>query len=299
MKYWWASQGNKFPVVMEQRILWSRPTDSGALPRSRVYLKKMRRGDIVFHYSGPFLRAVSRVSAEWETASRPPGHREKKFNEGWRVRVEPLKLDLEIPWQRVAELINHGSPGPFTFKGKPALKYASPLSEEEGLRLLQETGVSLPPDVANAESLLGRPATSWVGEETDEEALSTVRREQAHLRRHLLQGRTMAPCSICGEVLPARLLIAGHIKPRNLCTEEERADFAAAAMLICALGCDALFEWGYIVVDATGHVGPGRPAETKDLEAAMDRLVGKICTVHNASTATNFEAHRFLATHNS
>ncbi|WP_368824586.1 hypothetical protein [Kocuria cellulosilytica] len=199
----------------------------------------------------------------------------------------------------MAELINHGSPGPFTSKGKPALKYASPLNEEEGLRLLQEAGVSLSPDGANAESLLGCPATSWVGEGSDGEALGTVRREQAHLRRHLLQGRTAAPCSICGEVLPARLLIAGHIKPRNLCTEEERVDFTAAAMLICVLGCDALFEWGYIVVDTTGHVDLGRPAETKDLEAAVDQLVGKTCTVHNASTATNFEAHRSLITHSS
>lgn len=147
---------------------------------------------------------------------------------------------------------------------------------------------------AEPEGLLGRPASFWEGGTTDRQTLSTIRREQAYLRQHLLQQRAAAPCAICGEVLPARLLIAGHIKPRNKCTEKERTDFAATAMLVCALGCDVLFEWGYIVVGPSGRIRPGRPAETQELERAVDQLIGGICTAHNESTAANFQAHRAL-----
>lgn len=88
------------------------------------------------------------------------------------------------------------------------------------------------------------------------------RRVVESARQHLLRQRDTAPCAIFGEVLPVRLLVAGHIKPRNRCTEQERVDFTATARLICALRCDALFEWGYIVVGADGQVRPGWPAET-------------------------------------
>ncbi|WP_188539418.1 MrcB family domain-containing protein [Kocuria dechangensis] len=150
-------------------------------------------------------------------------------------------------------------------------------------------------DTARADDTLNRDYVSrWSGEETDAQAPATIRREQRELRRSLLKDRPTAPCALCGEVLPARLLIAGHIKPRSMCTEEERMDFTSAAMLVCALGCDALFECGYIVVDANGQVCRGRAAETKGLERAVDRLIGRTCTAHDVSTVANFEVHRCL-----
>ena len=68
----------------------------------------------------------------------------------------------------------------------------------------------------------------------------------------------------------------------------------AVAMLVCSLGCDALFEQGYIVVGENGRMRRGRPAETKDLERAVDLLIGKVCTAHNDLTEANFKAHRTL-----
>lgn len=293
MRYWWASQGKNYFTVIEQGTLWSHPTRNGVLVTHRTLLQDMQVGDIVFHYKKPYLRAVSVVTKEWQPSPRPAGYYDG--DEGWLVRVEPLTTGLELCVERAAELVRNGPPGPLTVTGRPAQKYISPLTVEEGHLLLHETGVLLPNELEELDSLLGRPVNSWEGEDTDTPGFTKIRREQSHLRQQLLKGQHTAKCAICGKELPARLLIAGHIKPRNKCTEEERRDFDAAAMLVCALGCDPLFEWGYIVVDPQARVRRGRPAETKDLEQAVDLLIGKQCTAHNVRTAANFEVHRSLA----
>lgn len=62
-------------------------------------------------------------------------------------------------------------------------------------------------------------------------------------------------------------------------------------MLACALGCDALYEWGYVVVDSTGTIIRGPAAATDDLEVAIAPLLGRQCSAHNEATEPWF-AHR-------
>lgn len=293
--YWWASQGKNHPIAIAQGTLWSCPMANGVERTDRVLLKDMAAGDTVFHYSKGFLRAVSEVTTEWAQAPRPEGYpaRPGEGDTGWLVRVTPCITGLSIPSDRIAQLLEWGAPGPLTVNGTPHQKFISRLSAKEGRRLLHETGLESPASPAD-EAAGNDYSKTWSIEETDAQTIATIRREQAELRRHLLNGRTAASCDICAEVLPTGLLVAGHIKPRNLCTGEERRDFTAAAMLVCSLGCDALFEQGYIVVDQNGRVRRGRPAETKDLERAVDLLIGKVCTAHNDRTGANFQAHRIL-----
>ena len=80
-----------------------------------------------------------------------------------------------------------------------------------------------------------------------------ARREQAALRDRLLGGKAFAQCGVCGRAIPRALLIAGHIKRRESCNPNEKRD-PNVAMLVCSLGCDALFEHGYISVQG----GAGR-----------------------------------------
>lgn len=75
-----------------------------------------------------------------------------------------------------------------------------------------------------------------------------IRKEQALLRALLLQGRDTANCTICGELFPRDLLVAAHIKKRSACDEDEKSDFDAIVTLMCKLGCDDLYEKGYIYV---------------------------------------------------
>lgn len=145
-------------------------------------------------------------------------------------------------------------------------------------------------------SLFGLPDSRWDVEETDSEVLTKVRLEQSHLRRYLLGGRRSATCAICGRVLPEQLLLAAHIVPRRMLDGTERRDFESAAMLACALGCDALFEWGYIVVDHTGRVIPAREPQTGDLAQLVHEIAGQQCGAHTPFTAERFAQHRELHT---
>lgn len=292
MNYWWATQTTNYPAAIVSGTLWTCPrAEDRPLKESRRLIKDLRVGDVVFHHQASYLRAVSIVAEEWQDHSRPAEYvkRVGEGEEGWLVRVRPIATGLKLHFRRVGELIRLSNGGPLNINSEPSQKYLSPLSREEGQKLLAELDVS-PPD----EGFMGRPIDSWGGEETDTVKLATLRAEQSELRRHLLDGRFTAECSICGRAFPARLLIAGHIKPRSICTEEERKDFGSVAMLICNLGCDALFEWGYLIVDASGTVRAGKSPETAGVKEAVLEVAGNDCLAFNVRTASTFAAHSHL-----
>lgn len=89
-------------------------------------------------------------------------------------------------------------------------------------------------------------------------AVRMVRREQSMLRERLglgpAVGHALVQCGICHRPLPRRLLVAAHVKPRSECSENERLDIPHVAMAACLLGCDALYEAGYLTVDETGRI---------------------------------------------
>lgn len=296
MRYWYAIQNENYVEVIEEGSLWTCPRPNGVqLEPGRSNIFELLPGDVVFHHANSYLRAVSIVIEEATDFPRGSAYwrrREGEGDAGWLVGVDPVRTDLNLHYTQVANIISHGAPGPFTVTGTPQRKkYLSPLAEEEGINLLALLGVDLPPPTD--EGLFGRPLDDWTGGETDGITVATIRKEQTNLRRSHLRGRLTAPCSICQSDLPVRLLIAGHIKPRSHCTETERKNHNAA-MLICNLGCDALFEWGYIVVGDDGKVQPGLTAETPELKRSVDALIGKTCTAYNETTAQRFKFHMEL-----
>jgi hypothetical protein len=126
----------------------------------------------------------------------------------------------------------------------------------------------------------------------DATAVTKVRREQAKLRAGLIGTRVTAECSICGCEVPVTCLRAAHIKKRSKCSARERRELSNL-MLACTLGCDHLFELGYIYVDSGGSLRP-RPnsSTTVDLDAAIAGLTGKACTAHTAASEPFFAWHR-------
>ncbi|MEV8631935.1 hypothetical protein AB0395_09780 [Streptosporangium sp. NPDC051023] len=89
--------------------------------------------------------------------------------------------------------------------------------------------------------------------ELEREVSRASRREQAKLKRILLPG-TSGVCALCGRTFERRLLVAAHIKKRSACSDQERRDLANVAMLNCILGCDALYEHGYVTVGPFGEI---------------------------------------------
>lgn len=132
-----------------------------------------------------------------------------------------------------------------------------------------------------------------VPEDTDRLVLARARKEQSRLRDSLLQGRTEAPCDLCGRLLSKELLVAAHIVPRRELDHNERAQFDRIAMVACQLGCDRLFELGYLTVDEEGAICP-RSVED-ELMPILAGFAGRRCAAHNDETAAAFAAHRDMS----
>ncbi|MDM7891412.1 hypothetical protein [Curtobacterium caseinilyticum] len=232
-------------------------------------MQAMQRDDVVFHYGRQYLRAISRVTAPWVAAPRPPGYpkiRSGDLDEGWLVRVEPVVTELSIGFDELRDVVGSGPGRPFGKDGRPAQKYLSTITEAEAATLLDRIGAAAPGLVESAD-LMSLPL------QTDMPIRGTARVEQAELRRHLLRSRSEAPCAVCRRVLPASLLVAAHVLPRTLLTDSERMDFEHVAVLMCVLGCDALYERGYLTV-RDKQVKIGRPADTPAVADSVGALVG-------------------------
>jgi hypothetical protein len=128
-------------------------------------------------------------------------------------------------------------------------------------------------------------------DDTDRVVLAKARAEQARLRDYLLpRGATTAHCSLCGRLLPRDLLVAAHIIPRSQLDHGERMQFDRIAMLACLLGCDELFELGYLTVDDEGTIRI-RDVDS-ELTPILAELAGRRCAAHDDKTAAAFAAHR-------
>ncbi|QCX81211.1 hypothetical protein C9F11_38140 [Streptomyces sp. YIM 121038] len=101
-----------------------------------------------------------------------------------------------------------------------------------------------------------------------------VRREQSKLRKQMLNGATTFTCALCGRHLPIRFIRAAHIKRRSAASREERLQ-RANIMPACLLGCDELFEHGYVYATTDGKIAvSGKNPTTPALADAAKTLDG-------------------------
>lgn len=104
-----------------------------------------------------------------------------------------------------------------------------------------------------------------------------------------LQQRSQAPCGFCGP--PADLLVAAHLKRRAELTRGEKLHFRAIAVLACSLGCDALYELGYLSVDDDGRMVTAT-VPASPLNDHLAGLHGRPCPGHSTARAGYFSEHR-------
>ncbi len=136
------------------------------------------------------------------------------------------------------------------------------------------------------------PAFLVIDGELDANTLTSVRREQRKLRATLFSGAPAADCSLCGRTVPVNCLRTAHIKKRCECSEDERRALANV-MPACTLGCDHLFELGYIYVDGGGSIErSNRSSVTTALGEAIALLEGRRCSVHSDASEPYFAWHR-------
>tara|TARA_R110002153_G_scaffold12031_1_gene45722 strand:- start:344 stop:1324 length:981 start_codon:yes stop_codon:yes gene_type:complete len=129
---------------------------------------------------------------------------------------------------------------------------------------------------------------------TDTEATVKRRREQQILADILFLDKTEESCSICHKVMPTELLHAAHIKQRSECTKKEKTD-PNIVMPLCKLGCDDLFEQGFILINSKGRIKKNsNTLISKDLDLHLESLVELECTSFNKNTAPYFK-HRYAS----
>ncbi len=85
---------------------------------------------------------------------------------------------------------------------------------------------------------------------------------------------------------------AAHIKRRSEATHEERL-LMANIMPACLMGCDELFEHGFVYVDTDGVIAASpRSNDTTDLAAAAAHLAGRTVADYDEHRAPFFAWHR-------
>jgi hypothetical protein len=90
-----------------------------------------------------------------------------------------------------------------------------------------------------------------------------------------------------------RFLYAAHIKRRSVCTEREKRDLTSIVMPACAFGCDALFEAGYLSVDADGRIVTTQRGNVDGaLAEHLTNLEGRDCLASTSGSRPYFQWHR-------
>lgn len=148
---WWANNGENLPEILDHGILWSCPKSDGIIPIDRAALGLLRRGDLVLHYDEQRVGAVSTVTDQWRVADIAPGYVAPAGSvdaRGWAVRVTPRRVDLDIPWEVVSQLITWGRSGPLNKNGVPKNAFLFPVRPAEAAALLAHVGLEVPSLVA-------------------------------------------------------------------------------------------------------------------------------------------------------
>lgn len=227
-------------------------------------------GGFLWRVTSPYFRDDTVI---WPMPERKPGER-------W-----PHRFGIEL----VERLENVGQ-DKLGVAGMDALHYSANVG---GIPIPLEVG----PDVVGRPGALrpgesDDPAFLAIDGNLDATALIATRREQRKLRATLFAGRTTARCALCDDELPLNCVRTAHIKKRSVCSEQERRDLANI-MPACTLGCDHLFELGFVLVTSDGVVTRGTTRSlTADLERAMNRVEGRACSVHSAASEPYFAWHR-------
>lgn len=303
VRVFWVNQGQTFEEERRAGVLWapklSRPRSGQDVGTPRAHWDRMleaRPDDVVMHYSRNALRGWSRVLAPAFDGPPPFDIATRTWSaDGRLLRVDLQALEIpvalvDIPMELRTD--RDDTSWPFSKNGAVKQVYLSEVSGDLADWLLDEVGLRV--DAAQVPSWpIDIEASTGFDYRGDRQVVVNVRGEQTRLRRRLFGSELLATCALCARDLPVSLLVTAHIKRRADTTNAERSreDIVMAA---CSLGCDSMFELGYVTVarDGTIEKGPRRTPMTVDLELAVEAIVGRTCGAWSSSTERYFAYHR-------
>ena len=127
-------------------------------------------------------------------------------------------------------------------------------------------------------------------EETESEINSTRRLEQGYLKANLFGKRTIGTCACCKKEFPVSYLITAHIKKRTFCEPSERKDLNVV-MPMCRMGCDEIYEKGYISVLNGVFIDMDKTPTSNDLRDYINRVANSDCDYFGDETKNYFDWH--------
>ena len=125
----------------------------------------------------------------------------------------------------------------------------------------------------------------------DKKTITSRRTEQHILRNYLIKNKNSGKCAICNKDYPVKFLATAHIKKRKNCSNTEKKDLNIV-MPACYLGCDKLYENGYIVVDSgTVKLNTKNKKITNDLEEYLYSINNQKSYFYKNETKKYFDYH--------
>lgn len=261
---------------------------NGKNNRIKKEWEKIAQGDIVLFSRKRFIFSSGMITltfANRELAQKLWGIDEN--GDTWEniYFVNEIK-NMRIPYEKLNKTIK--------YKENYIIRGFQILSQENSNRLLSKFDLLNKeiPEKVSEHDYKDYVARLESGADLDIEGMVYRRREQNFLRYYLFGKNKTSVCAICGKEFPVNMFATAHIKKRSECTKEEKLDYKNIVIPMCKLGCDDLYEKGYIYVhDGIVKIN-GRKKITIDLETELKKIENRKCEYYNENTQEYFKFHR-------
>jgi hypothetical protein len=265
VRYWWVNQNQTYKYEVPGGFLWS-PKERADGGRNYFYqtMEQVSPGDLVFSFSGTYIKAVGIVQAKAVTAPKPDfaNAGQNWSNVGWYVEVEFQEIQNPIQPKSFMKVINplqeeKYAPLQSNGNGKQGV-YLTEISEKLGKLLIQLSSANLieiqhelkpTPDLESDYEINLEIEAKHLSGDLEKVQLTKSRRGQGIFKANvrLIENH----CRVTG-VSNVRHLRASHIKPWAISDNKEKLDGHNGLLL--SPHVDHLFDRGFISFKETGEL---------------------------------------------
>lgn len=266
MKYWWVNHKQTNKEELDGGYIWSpKENKNGARNQSYINLTRAQPGDKVISFADGLIKAIGVVTHPYSEAPKPSefGIKGTQWNDtGWLVKIDWIRIKEKLRPKKHIEnlrpfLPEKHSPIQASGNGNQGC-YLAEIGEHLYQAILELTGS----DRKLFDELIEQD-TLTVADEAAEQAiinridipvteiqqLVNARRGQGLYKANLMNIEKL--CRLTG-VADSRFLIASHIKPWRVSSDQEKLDGNNGLLL--APHVDKLFDQGWISFDDQGNL---------------------------------------------